>query len=126
MIQSTFLRNKILRQIKYNGSIFEFKKYALDSYGQKTDTVGETIVIEGIFHETISQVKALSETEGARVVSVPNSYILCLYEDANDIFLDDEVEINDEVYKVLNKVNVGNLNVAYDISLELIKNERNT
>lgn len=121
MGQESFLRNKISRQIKQNGSVYTFKRFGIDEYSQISDEVQETFTFHGLFHETIHHVQnALAESEGARVIDVPSSYILCLFEDGDRIRIDDIVEINERTYKVINKVNVGNYNVAYDIYLEMI------
>lgn len=120
MGQELFLKNKINRQIKQNGSSYIFKRYGTDEYGQKTDEIVNTFSISGLFHEVISHVHMqLAESDSARVVDVPSSYILCLFEDGDPITLDDFVEINEKIYKVINKVNVGNYNIAYDISLRM-------
>lgn len=121
MGQESFLKNKINRQIKQNGSEYTFQRYGVDEYGQLSDEVQETFTFKGLFHETIHHVQnVLAESASARVVDVPSSYILCLFEDGDLIRVDDFVEINERTYKVVNKVNVGNYNVAFDISLEMI------
>ena len=121
MRQESFLRNKINRQIKQNGSEYIFKRFGKDEYGQLNDEVECSFTVHGLFHETINHVQnTLSELEGARIVDVPKSYILCLFEDGDQIRLDDFVEINNKIYKTINKVNVGNYNIAYDVSLEMI------
>lgn len=123
MLNSTFLANKIKRQIKQNGEVYTFYKYSEDEYHQRKDEYDKEIRIEGIFHETVSNVKSFSETSGARVIKVSKAFILCLLEDGEDISLDDECFINGNKYRVIDKANVGNLNVAYDIIMELIKDE---
>lgn len=124
MRQETFLRNKINRQIKQNGSAYVFKRLGIDEYGQRTDEVENTFDVKGIFHEVINHLQKdqLAESDGARIVDIPSSYILCLFEDGDPIRIDDFVEINEKIYKVVNKINVGNYNVAYDISLGMIAN----
>lgn len=120
MQQEYFLRNKINRQIKQNGSEYLFKRYGVDEYDQLTDEIVKEMLIKGLFHETINHIhEALSEADGARITDVPQSYILCLFDDGDQIKLDDFVEINERIYKVINKTNVGNFNVAYDINLRM-------
>ena len=127
MRQELFLKNKISRQIKQNGSHFVFNRFDIDEYGQKTDEIVETFSFDGLFHETISHVHVqLSETDAARIVDVPSSYVLCLFEDGKQIALDDFVEINKNIYRVINKINVGNFNVAYDIMLRMEANGSDT
>jgi len=121
MRQESFLRNKINRQINQNGSEYTFQRYSVDEYGQLSDEVQETFIFKGLFHETIRHVQdVLTENASARIIDVPSSYILCLFEDGDPIRIDDFVEINGNIYKVVNRINVGNFNVAYDISLEMV------
>lgn len=122
MGQELFLKNKINRQIKQNGSTYNFNHFGVDEYGQRSDEVQETFIVKGIFHETVNHV-SIAEADGARVVDVPKTYILCLFEDGEPIDIDDRVEINEKVYRVTGKLNVGNFNVAFDISLEMEINE---
>ena len=120
MIQSKFLRNKIDRQIKYNGSLFTFVRYGVDDYGQLTDEVIARFIFDGLFHETVKYV-SLAESDKARVFNVPKSYILCLYEYGKEIKIDDHVTINEKEYRVTGKTDVNNFQVAFDISLEMVK-----
>lgn len=124
MIQSKFLRNKIDRQIKYNGSLYTFRRFGVDEYGQLTDEVVATIIFDGLFHETVNHV-SLAESDGARVFDVPKSYILCLYEYGKDVKIDDRVEVDEKEYRVTGKTDVNNFKVAFDISLELVKDANN-
>lgn len=123
MRQELFLKNKISRQIKQNGSSYIFKRFDTDEYGQKLDEIINEFHFDGLFHETVHHIQnALAESDGARIVDIPASYILCLFEDGEPIKIDDFVEINEKIYKVVNKVNVGNFNIAYDISLRMEAN----
>lgn len=120
MIQNKFLKEKIDRQIKYNGSTFTFNRYGVDEYEQRSDEITETFTFDGLFHEKVNHV-SLAESDGARVFNVPTSYILCLYEDGEPIKIDDQVEIDKKVYRVTGKTDVNNFQIAYDISLEMVK-----
>lgn len=120
MIQNKFLKNKVDHQIKYNGDEYTFKRFGVDEYNQQSEEVTDTFTFKGIFHETVKHV-SLAESDGARIFNVPASYILCLYEDGEPIKIDDQVEINEKVYRVTGKTDVNNFKVAFDISLELVK-----
>lgn len=121
MSQKIFLRNKINRQIKQNGSLYIFQRFGIDEYDQITDEIEATFEVNGLFHEIVKYV-SISESDKARVIGVPKSYILCLFDEGDPIKIDDVVNINENKYRVTGKTNVGNYNVAYDISLELIVN----
>lgn len=121
MGQELFLRNKINRQIKQNGSEYTFKRFGKDEYGQLIDEVEASFTFPGLFHETINHIQdTLTESDGARIIDIPKSYILCLFEDGDQIKIDDFTVINEKIYKVVNKINVGNYNIAFDISMEMV------
>lgn len=119
-----FLRNKIVRQIKWNGQEFTFTRYEKDNYGQLTHEVAETFTFVGLFHEGggyggMLQVE-LFERDGGRTITKLKPMILCLYEDGRDLDIDDVVKIGDNYHKLVQKVDVKNLGVAYEMTLELI------
>lgn len=122
MLNGRFLKNKIQRQINQNGRSFEFIRYAVDEYGQKTNEVEKTISFEGLFSQRMIRVN-ISESIAARVVDVPKTSIICLFEDGIDIKNDDYVIISEQLYKVIDKININEFNIAFDISLEMIKGE---
>lgn len=114
-----FLKNKIERQILMNGQTYAFRKIEKDKFGQ-TKISDDKVSIEGMFHQTSSFVKS-QDGDGARMVSKPQPMILTLYEDGLKIEKDYLVEISGQAYKVVDKTNVNNLNVAFEISLEVEK-----
>lgn len=119
MNMDLFLKHKIERQLQINGRDFVFKKYEIDQYNQVSDEVKEEIEIRGIFHTTNSYIKG-NESEGARLVSKPQPMILMLYEDGVNLEKDDQTEINGNLYKIIDKNDVNNFGVAFDVSMELI------
>lgn len=121
---SNYLRNKIVRQIKWNGQEFIFTRYAKDDYHQLTDEVLETFTFTGLFHEGggyggMLQVE-LFERDGGRTVSKLKPMILCLYEDGKNLMIDDVVKIGDNYHKLVQKVDIKNLGIAYEMTLELV------
>lgn len=121
---SNYLRNKIVRQIKWNGQEFTFKRYAKDKYHQMTKEPLETFTFQGLFHEGggyggMLQVE-MFERDGGRTVTKLKPMILCLYEDGKDLMMDDVVQIGDNMHKLVQKIDVKNLRIAYEITLELI------
>ena len=52
--------------------------------------------------------------------------ILCLYEDAKFLKMDDFVKINSKTFKVTGIVNIQEWNIIADISLEVIDNGTQT
>lgn len=118
MQMALFLECKIKRQICMNGRDLIFERYKVDKYEQVSNEIDKTVEARGIFHTTNSYIKS-NDAEGARLVSKPQPMILMLYEDGSRVEKDDKVKIGNNVYKVVEKNDVNNLNIAYDISLEL-------
>lgn len=121
----TFLRNKIKRQIDWNGQDFIFKRYAENSYHEITDEVTQTFNVKGIFHEAGGYGGMLNielyEREGSREFSKMKPMILCLYDDVSkQLSLDDRVDVGDDKYFVVEKNDLKNMHIAYEISLEEI------
>lgn len=120
MQQSKFLKNKISRQIQMNGMEVTFVRYKEDKYHQLTDEVDEEFTFHALFHTTNTFVRSQVE-DAAKTVSKPQPMILCLFEDGERIEVNDKVTISDQEYIVTDKNNMNGFNVAFDISLELIK-----
>lgn len=62
--------------------------------------------------------------DGGRTVNITGT-LLVMYDDSLDIKTNDIVTIGDRKYNVIDCVNVDNLNVYYNISLDGILNEEN-
>ena len=126
MQTEVFLRNKIKRQIKWNGQQFIFERYKLNDYSEiDYNAIDKEFIVNGIFHEGGGYGGMLNielfERDGARTTTKMKPMILCLYEEGKDLDMDDVVKISDYKYKIVDKQDVKNLNVAYEISLEVIK-----
>lgn len=123
MIADRFIRSKILRQVKWNGREMTFVRYARNSYNELTNDVESEIKIRGVFHEGGGYGGMLNielyENDGARTVSKMKPMVMCLFEDGKCIDIDDEVQIGESLYHVVEKNDVSNLGVAYEISLEI-------
>ena len=120
MLNTTFLKNKINRQIKQNGQRFTFVRYKEDQYHQVSSVVDQEIDLEGIFHTTNNYITKNTD-DGSASFSKPQPMILTSYEYGLKILPKDEVKISNQKYIVIDKNNVNSFNVAFDISLELVK-----
>lgn len=118
-----FLKNKIQRQILWNGQDFIFRRMKKNEYHEISDEVEKEFNVHGVFHEGGGYGGMLNielyERDGARTVTKMKPMILCLYEDGKDLIIDDEVFIAGSKFKVVEKNNVKQINVAFEISLEL-------
>lgn len=122
MLNKTFLKNKIERQIKINGQEFTFTRFKEDEFHQISDTSLIEIVLDGVFHTSNSYVNQLT-SDGSKTFTKPQAMILTLYEQGNMIKTNDMVIISDNKYKVVRINNINNFDVAVDISLELMQDE---
>ena len=117
------MRSKILRQVRWNGRDLVFVRYQRNSYAELTDVVEEEIKIRGVFHEGGGYGGMLNielyENDGTRTVSRMKPMVLCMYEDGIKIDIDDEVRVGNYYYSVVEKNDVSNLGVAFEISLEI-------
>lgn len=120
-----FMANKIKRQVLWNGQDFVFTRYVKNEYHELTDEVEKEIKIKGVFHEGGGYGGMLNielyERDGARSVSSMKPMILCTYEDGVNLKMDDEVVIAGSKFRVVEKNNVKQINVAFEVSLELEK-----
>lgn len=122
MLNKTFLRNKVDRQIKINGQEFEFIRYEEDEFHQVSDEQSAIVTLEGIFHTSNSYISQ-NTADGSKTFAKPTPMILTLYEQGNMIKTNDMVIIEGNKYKVIKTNNINDFNVAIDISLELIQDE---
>lgn len=118
-----FLRNKIKRQIKWNGQSFEFLRFEKNEYHELSNDVEKTFSLQGIFHEGGGYGGMLNiemyGRDGGRTVTKMKPMILCLYEDGVELDTDDVVFIGDYKYFIVEKNDIKNLKIAFEISLEI-------
>lgn len=124
MNQALFLRNKIKRQILMNGKECTFTTYRLDKY--KSLVVDSEIIVQGIYHEQASHViKTTSDATIKRKSKIP--MLLVLKDECTDnLKINDSITVNGVAYRVTDITNLMDLNVAYDISMEVIDNGGST
>lgn len=126
MLIQNFLKNKITRQIKWNGKSFTFIRYKENDYHEKNyDEVEMEVTLEGVFHEGGGYGGMLNielySRDGGRTVTKMKPMILCLKtEESTTLKMDDVVKVGDYIYKVVEKNDIQNLGVAFEISLEIV------
>jgi hypothetical protein len=123
----TFLRNKINRLIQWNGQEFVFTRKIKNQYHEIVDDTNKEITIKGVFHDGGGYGGMLNlelyTREGSREYDKSKPMILCLHDDnSSQIIIDDEIKIGDVDYTVVDKVDLKNLGIAYEISLEQVLN----
>ena len=119
MINTRFEAYKIRRELKKSGIQYEFKRAKLNAFKEPTDDFDIVTNIFGLYHEQNSNVSIMTgDTTQTRTKKVP--MILCLYEDAKLLKVDDIVKINSKTFKVTGVVNIQEWNIVGDISLEVV------
>lgn len=118
-----FLRNKIVRQIKWNGQKFEVLRFKRNNFHELTEDIEKTFELNGVFHEGGGYGGMLNiemfGRDGGRTVSKMKPMILCLHEDGVNLDTDDVIIIGDYKYHIVEKNDVKNLKIAFEISLEI-------
>ena len=119
MINTKFEAYKIRRELKKVGKEYEFKRAKLNDFKEPTEEQLFAGKLLGLYHEQNGYVSVTTgETTQTRNKKVP--MILCLYEDANFLKIDDIVKINSKTFKVTGVVNIQEWNLIADISLEVV------
>ena len=121
----TFLKSRIKRLIQWNGQELIFTRKAKNQYHEIIDEPEVTIRIKGVFHDGGGYGGMLNlelfTREGSREYEKSKPMILCLNdENSSQIVIDDEIKIGNVNYTVVDKVDLKNLGVAYEISLEQV------
>lgn len=125
MEASLFLRNKLYRHIEWNGQPFTFYRYAKNKYNElEVGTIEQEFAFKGLFHDGGGYGGMLNfelyERDGARTITKMKPMILCKYEDGKNIVIDDAVFIAGIEYRMVEKNNVKNLDIAFELSLEKV------
>ena len=119
MINTKFEAYKLRRELKRIGKEYEFKRFELNEFKEPTDKEFSVGVLSGLYHEQNGSISIITgETTQTRTKKTP--MILCLYEDAKFLKIDDFVKINSKTFKVIGVVNIQEWNLIVDISLEVI------
>lgn len=121
MVNTKFEAYKLRRELKRIGKEYEFKRAKLNDFKEPTKDSVAAGKLTGLYHEQNSNVSVTTgDTTQTRTKKVP--MILCLYEDAKFLKMDDIVKINSKTFKVTGVVNIQEWNIIADISLEVIDN----
>lgn len=121
MINTKFEAYKISRELRKIGKEYLFKSPKRNEFKEPLDEDEDLVTVRGLYHEQNSSISInTGETTQIRSKKIP--MILCLYEDAKPLKIEDVVEINSKKFKVTGIVNIQEWNIIADISLEVIDN----
>lgn len=115
-----FQRNKVNRLIQINGQEFSFKRQKKNEYGEPIKDDFDEVKVKGFYHESSSFVSKTS-SDSTTYRSKPNPLILCTIDDGNKLRKNDVLEYNGKRYVVVDLTNLNELNICYDVSLEVIQ-----
>lgn len=121
----TFLKSRISRLIKWNGQELVFTRKKKNNHHEIVDDIDLEIHIKGVFHDGGGYGGMLNlelySREGSREYDKSKPMILCLVDDnSSQIIIDDAITIGNTPYTVVDKVDVKNLGIAFEISLEQV------
>lgn len=121
-MNTNFGKELILRNIKAHGQTFVFKRQGKNTFGEPNGT--ETVVasIEGLFHQSRSYITK-NTSDGTISRTKPQPQILCLVSDSTKLIKQGDILfLSDNKYTVTGVDNLGELDMACDISLEVFDN----
>ena len=119
MINTKFEAYKIRRELKKVGTQYEFERPELNEFKEPTDKRLFAGKITGLYHEQNGYIR-VTTGEAAQFRSKKIPTILCLYEDAKSLKINDETKINSKTYRVTGVLNIQEWNLIADVSLEVI------
>lgn len=109
---------KVQRFIKRWGQTFTFTLAGENSFNEP-EGVKVEVSLPGVFHDNNEYITQDS-SDAATIRSKLNTQILCLAKDAAQIQPEMTVVIQGQTYRVTGVRNIENLNLACDISLEVV------
>lgn len=119
MLNTKFEAYKIRRELKKVGIKYKFYRPELNQFKEPTDNEIFVCELNGLYHEQNSNVSITTgDTTQTRTKKIP--MILCLYDDAKTLKVNDKIKINLKTFKVTGVVNIQEWNIIADISLEVI------
>lgn len=116
--------NKVKREIKTHGRSYEVKRTILNNYGEDTDEQQSITEVQGLFHTEKGYITK-SVSDGSKTHSKGQPKLMVAYDDSVLIKNGDMIQINENVYKVIEKNNTQEFNIVCDISMELMLDGNN-
>lgn len=117
--------HRLIQSINWRGAVYTFKRSGRNEYGEETDIFQPIAQLKGIFHDgssghlsIILQNGGMISDKNAAGRNAPS--ILTHWGNAEKLKLDDIVELNNEVFRVSGINNLGQMNIACEISLEVV------
>lgn len=119
MREAMFLKHKVENQLRKSGTTFEVMRASKDKFGQPMapSKVHEFV---GLYHEDNSFIQTTS-SDTTVIQTNKSPMILCLIEDARALQLNDSITINGNTFTVSGFLNIQELDVIADVSLDEVR-----
>lgn len=118
-----FQLNKVRRFISTQGQPFSFLRQGTNEFGEPNGQT-ESVIIKGVYHETTSFLSKES-ADATTLRKKASPMILCLWQEAQQLSIKDELSFNGKTYTVGEIKNLSEANVIGDISLEEVQTNGN-
>ena len=111
---------KVKREIEIHGKQYTFERIIKDEYGEETKVKEQVETVLGLFHTSKGYVTK-NTSDGGTIKSKGQPKILMIIDEQSiNLKQDDVVEINGNVYKLVDKNDILNFGIIYDVSLEVV------
>lgn len=124
MIEKTFIAfeiAKLKRQLKMQGKSYDFSRVPLNEFGNPDLAATPTVIsVDGIFHQSQGYV-TITSTADSRILKKQTPMMLGLWTEMSVLKMGDKVTVSGIVYKLVEVINLSNMNFAADVSLEEVK-----
>ncbi len=112
--------HRLIQTITWRGEVYEFYRKDKNEYGEKTEELQKIAQINGLFHNGSSNYIKIVTADAGMTINKTSPFILMSWGNAEKLQLEDVVEINGNTYKVTGKDNISQLNIAGEVSLEVL------
>lgn len=112
--------HRLLQAIAWQGNTYEFFRQNENEYKEKAETPEKIADIKGLFHNGSSSHTELKISDSGIVWEKNAPYVMMSWEDSKILYLEDQVTINESLFKVSGKTNVGEFNIICEVSLEKV------
>jgi len=119
MLVNDVMLHRVEQNIAWNGETYELYRRGVNEFGEKSLTPEKIKEFKGLFHDGSTNHQKVTANDSGYTINKTVPYILVKWDDANDVLIDDEITINEQLYKVTGVVNVQQRNRVGDISLEV-------
>lgn len=120
MFVNSVTLHRLLQSINWHGSTYDFTRYTLNEYKEKSNEPVKIATVKGLYHNGSSNHTAIRTSDAGMVIDKSAPYILMSWEDAKNLVQEDMVKINDKTFKVTDTNNINELNIVGEVSLEVM------